>query len=149
MSNRYNVEVFDSNKKMVDYIQLFGNNDYIEELHEFASKCGFDVDADDYCFSGTLDGKQLSELYKVVDKVCIDVNNKSPLTIDVTDLYERYSINFSRSLGECLIGIVDGRYRVLESAMLLLFMWKSNIIECWSPNSIRVRDGYEVVFSWQ
>ena len=149
MSNRYNVEVFDSNKKMVDYIQLFGNNDYIEELHEFASKCGFDVDADDYCFRGTLDGNQLSELYKVVDKVCIDVNNKSPLTIDATDLYERYSINFSRSLGECLIRIVDGQYRVLQSAMLLLFMWKLRCIECWSPNSIRVRDGYEVVFSWQ
>lgn len=149
MSNRYNVEVFDSNKKMVDYIQLFGNNDYIEELHEFASKCGFDVDADDYCFRGTLDGNQLSELYKVVDKVCIDVNNESPLTIDVADLYKRHNANFSRSLGECLIGIVDGKYRVLESAMLLLFMWKSNIIECWSPNSIRVRDGYEVVFSWQ
>ena len=95
MSNRYYVEVFDSNKKLVDDIQLFGNNDYIEELHKFAIKCGFYVDADDYCFSGTLDGNQLSELYKVVDKVCIDVNNKSPLTIDATDLYERYSINFS------------------------------------------------------
>lgn len=149
MSNRYNVEVFDSNKKLVDYIQLFGNNDYIEELHEFASKCGFDVDADDYCFSGTLDGNQLSELYKVVDKVCIDVNNDSPLIIDAKYLYERYSINFSRSLGECLIGVVDGQYRVLQSAMLLMFMWRLNAIECWSPISIRVRDGYEVVFSWQ
>lgn len=149
MSNRYNVEVFDSNKKMVDYIQLFGNNDYIEELHEFASKCGFDVDADDCYFRGTLDGNQLSELYKVVDKVCIDVNNESPLTIDVADLYKRYSINFSRSLGECLIGIVDGQYRVLQSAMLLMFMWRLNAIECWSPNSISVKDGYEVVFSWQ
>lgn len=149
MSNRYNVEVFDSNKKMVDYIQLFGNNDYIEELHEFASKCGFDVDADDYCFRGTLDGNQLSELYKVVDKVCIDVNNESPLTIDVADLYKRYSNNFSRSLGECLIGIIDGQYRVLQSAMLFLFIWKLKCIEYCSPGSISVKDGYEVVFSWQ
>ena len=147
MSNRYNVEVFDSNKKLVDYIQLFGNNDYIEELHEFASKCGFDVDADDCYFSGTLDGNQLSELYKVVDKVCIDVNNESPLIIDAKYLYERYGINFSMSLGECLIEVVDGQYRVLQSAMLLMFMWRLNVIECWSRISIRVKKRYEVVFS--
>ena len=145
MSNRYCVEVFDSNKELVDYLQLFGNNDYIEELHEFANECGFDIDGD-YCFEGQIDAKQLEELYKIVDKVCIDINNKSPLNISVTDLYERHNSNFSRTLGECLIGIVDGQYGVLQSAILLLFMWNTRGIEC-SP-SISVKDGYKVVFSW-
>lgn len=147
MSNRYYVKVFDNGNKLVGDIQLFGNNEYVEELHEFAKRCGFDVD-EDYCFKGSINGDQLKELYKTVDKVCLDINNDIPLHIDVTDLYNKYG-SFYESLGECLVKIVDGQYRVLQSAMLLMFMWNSRGIDCWSPSSIYVRDGYKVVFSWR
>lgn len=38
MSFRYTLEIIDEQGKSLDYLQLFGNNDFIRELHEFAKR---------------------------------------------------------------------------------------------------------------
>ncbi len=70
MSFRYTLEIVDKNGKSLDYLQLFGNNDFIQELHEFAKRHNGLQDYED--FSVILNNETLNELYAVVDNYCLN-----------------------------------------------------------------------------
>lgn len=70
MSFRYTLEIVDKNGKSLDYLQLFGNNDFIQELHEFAKRHDGLQDYEDFCV--ILNNETLNELYAVVDNCCLN-----------------------------------------------------------------------------
>lgn len=125
MSFRYILEITDKNNKSLDYLQLFGNNDFIKELHEFAKRHDGLQDYED--FSVILNNDTLNELYDVIDNYCLDlVKDEVHNIISLKDCYDRY---YGRiSFGESLVDLLYGNYYAMQSARLYKWLFKSDYI---------------------
>lgn len=144
MSFRYEVTITNEKTGKQGYVQLFGNNEYIPELHEFASKVTGEPADGDGCFETKLNSKQLNELYKVVDNVCLEFNKESKLVIDVEKM-NRYDMF---SFGENLMDVILGNYKQLQSAVFYKFLLESKGTEGYSPKTMVIKDCYSVEFSY-
>ena len=125
MSFRYTLEVIDKNNKSLDYLQLFGNNDFIQELHEFAKRHDGLQDYEDFCV--ILNNDTLNELYDVVDNCCLNLaKDETYSKIDLNECYNRYHGRIS--FGESLTDLLYGNYYVMQSATLYNWLFKSDYI---------------------
>lgn len=125
MSFRYTLEIIDEQGKSLDYLQLFGNNDFIKELHEFAKRHDGLQDYEDFCV--ILNNDTLNELYTVVDNCCLNfAKDETYRKIDVIECYNKY---YGRiSFGESLIDLLYGNYYTMQSARLYDWLFKSDYI---------------------
>lgn len=118
--------------KTIGYIQLFGNNDWIEPVHKFIGERFFADDesefAEDDSFEVILSKDDLNDLYRVVDKYCIDLVKGDEKIYRYIDLLKNYR-------GD------------LESAKLNDFLNKEEAIEGFMC-PFEINEGYEVVFSY-
>jgi hypothetical protein len=149
MSFRYELRTKKDGKTM-GYFQLFGNNDGIEPVHKFIQERFFADDknifAEDATFEVVLGKDDLNDLYRVVDKYCLDLVKGDEKTYRYIDLLENYHDD-SDDFGQSNWAIVLGNYYSLESAALNNFLVKDEaIIGFMCPFGIK--EGYEVVFSY-
>ena len=142
MSFRYEI-IIEKNNKEVNYIQLFGNNDYIEEVHDYIkSKFNLENELEDDDFEVELSKNELNELYKIIDKYCFKLaQQKDYRYIDVLEKYREDYGDFG------LYNLSYDNYYVLQSARLCKFLVHSEGIDNFCcPFSIL--DGYKVIFKY-
>nr|DAR80880.1 MAG TPA: hypothetical protein [Caudoviricetes sp.] len=149
MSFRYELKT-KKDGETIDYIQLFGNNDYIEPVHNFIRERFFadeesEID-EDGCFEVVLSKDGLNDLYRVVDKYCIDLVKGDEKTYRYIDLLKNYHGD-SDDFGQSNWAIVQGNYYSLESAALNNFLAKNKAIRGFMC-PFEIKEGYEVAFRY-
>lgn len=143
MSFRYEI-IIEKNNKEVNYIQLFGNNDYIKEVHDYI-KNKFNLENDlenDLDFEVHLSKNKLNELYKIIDEYCLGLaRQKDYRYIDVlknhTDDYGDFG----------LYNLSYNNYYVLQSARLCKFLVDSEGIDNFCC-PFHILDDYKVIFKY-
>lgn len=149
MSFRYILET-KKDGETIDYIQLFGNNDYIEPVHNFIQERFFADEESEFdedgCFEVVLSKDDLNELYRVVDKYCLDLVKGDEKTYRYIDLLKNYHDD-SDDFGKSNWDIVLGNYYVLESAVLNNLLAKNEAIRGFMC-PFEIKEGYEVVFRY-
>lgn len=142
MSFRYEI-IIEKNNKEVNYIQLFGNNDYIEEVHDYIkNKFNLENDLeDDLDFEVELSRNELNELYKIIDKYCLELaKQKDYRYIDILKNY-RDGEDFG------LYNLSYDNYYVLQSAVFCKFLVYSEGIDGFCC-PFKILDGYKVIFKY-
>jgi|GEM_PF-1663533 len=149
MSFRYTLTTKKDGEE-IGYIQIFGNNDWIEPVHKFIGARFFADEesefAEDDSFEVILSEDDLNFLYRIVDKYCLDLvkgDEKTYRYIDLLKNYEEYSGDFGRSN----MPVVLGNYYALESAALNNFLVKDEAIRGFMC-PFEIKEGHEVVFSY-
>ena len=149
MSFRYTLTTKKDGEE-IGYIQLFGNNDWIEPVHKFIGERFFaDKEsefAEDDSFEVILSKDDLNDLYRVVDKYCIDLVKGDEKTYRYIDLLKNYHGD-SDDFGQSNWDIVQGNYYSLESAALNNFLAKDKAIRGFMC-PFGINEGYEVVFEY-
>lgn len=149
MSFRYTL-ITKKDGEEIGYIQIFGNNDWIEPVHKFIGERFFaDKEsefAEDDPFKVILSKDDLNDLYRVVDKYCIDLVKGDEKTYRYIDLLENYHGD-SGDFGRSNWAIVQGNYYSLESAALNNFLVKDEAIRGFMC-PFEIKEGCEVVFSY-
>lgn len=150
MSFRYTLTIKKDGEE-IDYIQLFGNNDWIEPVHKFIGARFFADEesefAEDDFFEVILGKDDLNDLYRVVDKYCIDLVKGDEKTYRYIDLLKNYHGD-SDDFGQSNWAIVLGNYYALESAALNNFLAHNKAIRGFMC-PFKIKEGHEVVFSYR
>lgn len=149
MSFRYTLTVLKQEEEC-GYIQLFGNNDFIEQMHDFAeqrlqSELDEDSFFEDGLFKVRLDKDDLNELYRVVDAYCFELVLNDEKTYRYIDLLEHYRKDGDFGLSNW--GVILGNYYALESAKLNEFLNKNEAF-CGFMCPFEIKEGYEVLFKY-
>lgn len=143
MSFRYEI-IIEKNNKEVNYIQLFGNNDYIEEVHDYIkNKSNLENKLEDEAsFEVELSKNELNKLYKIIDEYCLGLaRQKDYRYIDVLK-------NYTDDYGDFgLYNLSYDNYYVLQSARLCKFLVDSEGIDNFCC-PFEILDGYKVLFSY-
>lgn len=149
MSFRYELRT-KKDGETIGYFQLFGNNDCIEPVHKFIQERFFADEKSKFVENSTFEvvlGEDgLNDLYRVVDKYCLDLvkgDEKTYRYIDLLENYEEYSSDFGRSN----LPIVLGGCYALESATLNSFLIKDEAIRGFMC-PFEIKEGYEVLFRY-
>lgn len=149
MSFRYTLTVLKQEEEC-GYIQLFGNNDFIEQVHDFVeqrfqSELDEDSFFDDGLFKVRLNKDDLNGLYRVVDAYCLEFVLKDEKGHRYIDLLENYSKDADFGLSNW--DVILGRYYALESAKLNDFLNKNEAF-CGFMCPFEIKEGYEVLFRY-
>lgn len=126
MSFRYTLTVLKQEEEC-GYIQLFGNNDFIEQVHDFTqqrfqSELDEDLFFEEGLFKVRLNKDDLNELYRIVDAYCVDLVLRDEKTYRYIDLLEHYRKDGDFGLSNW--SVILGKYYALESAKLNDFYWE-------------------------
>lgn len=149
MSFRYTLET-KKDGETIGYIQLFGNNDYIEPVHKFIQERFFADEESEFdedgCFEVVLGKEDLNGLYRVVDKYCLDLVKGDEKTYRYIDLLKNYNEDFG-DFGQSNWAIVLGKYYSLESAALNNFLVNDKaFVGFMCP--FEIKEGYEVTLKY-
>ena len=140
MSLRYELEIKNKKTGSVRYIQLFGRNDLIDELHEFAGikiKEPF-LEETPESFEKELNSDSLRELYTIVDNYCKNFAMRGGTFDDLTDPFSVY-INFDTFL------TLSAFATVFQSAQMFYRLVKYNVI---TRDSFDINPEYTVTLSY-
>lgn len=124
----------------VRYIQLFGRNDLIEELHEFA---GIKIEEPfleetPESFEKELSSDSLKELYTIVDNYCKNFAMRGGTFDDLTDPFGVY-INFDTFL------TLSAFATVFQSAQMFYWLVRYKVI---TRESFDINPDYTVTFRY-
>lgn len=149
MSFRYTLTVLKQEEEC-GYIQLFGNNDFIEQVHDFVeqrfqSELGADSFFEEGLFKVRLDKDDLNELYRVVDAFCFDIVLNDEKKHRYIDLLEHFRKDGDFGLSNW--SVILGNYYALESAKLNDFLNKNEAF-CGFMCPFEIKEGYEVLFKY-
>ena len=135
MSTRYTLTI--RNKKdperLFDSYQLFGNNDYIKEIHDFVENLSPEKDLkikinEDSEFFVELNSESLTGLYKVIDDYCLALCEEDPNThryIDIMSTYNKFQERGIKSdFGSSCYNINFDSIYALQSAYLFQILFK-------------------------
>lgn len=149
MSFRYTLTVLKQEEEC-GYIQLFGNNDFIEQVHDFTqqrfqSELDEDLFFEEGLFKVRLNKDDLNELYRIVDAYCVDLVLRDEKTYRYIDLLEHYRKDGDFGLSNW--SVILGKYYALESAKLNDFLNKNEAF--WGfMCPFGIKEGYEVLFKY-
>lgn len=140
MSLRYELEITNKKTGGVRYIQLFGRNYLIDELHEFA---GIKIEEPfleetPESFEKELNSDSLKELYTIVDNYCKNFAMRGGTFDDLTDPFDVY-INFDTFL------TLSAFATVFQSAQMFYRLVKYNVI---TRDSFDINPEYTVTLSY-
>lgn len=149
MSFRYTLTTKKDGEE-IGYIQIFGNNDWIEPVHKFIGERFFadkkSEFVEDDSFEVVLGKDDLNDLYRVIDKHCLELVKRDEKTYRYIDLLRNYHDD-SDDFGQSNWDIVLGNYYALESANLNNFLTKNKAIRGFMC-PFEIKEGCEVVFSY-
>ena len=158
MSTRYTLTI--RNKKdperLFDSYQLFGNNDYIKEIHDFVAKLSSGKDLkiemnEDSEFFIELDSESLTGLYKVIDDYCLKLCKENPKVhryIDIMSTYNEYQRRGIKSdFGSCCYNINFDSIYALQSAYLFQILFKHRGTRC-LEGECEIKPGFIVEFEY-
>ena len=144
MSFRYKIKILKKDK-VINTTQLFGDNDYIKEIHDYIkNKFNLDLDNDEPIFEVELSKDNLNELYKIVDNYCLELaQNEKYRYIDTLKDYNKDYLN---DFGLNNLNVLNSYY-ILESAYLCKFLLSTKGIDnfCCPFNILK---GYKILFSY-
>ena len=140
MSLRYELEIKNKKTGDVRYIQLFGRNYLIDELHEFA---GIKIEEPfleetPESFEKELNSDSLKELYTIVDNYCKNFAMQGGTFDDLTDPFGVY-INLDTFL------TLSAFATVFQSAQMFYRLVKYNVI---TRDSFDINPEYTVTLSY-
>lgn len=158
MSTRYTLTI--RNKKdperLFDSYQLFGNNDYIKEIHDFVANLSPEKDLkikinEDSEFFVELNSESLTGLYKVIDDYCLNLCEKDPDThryIDIMSTYNKFQERGIKSdFGSCCYNINFDSIYALQSAYLFQILFKHRGTRC-LEGECEIKPGFIVEFEY-
>lgn len=158
MSTRYTLTI--RNKKdperLFDSYQLFGNNDYIKEIHDFVANLSPEKDLkikinEDSEFFVELNSKSLTGLYKIIDDYCLNLCEKDPDThryIDIMSTYNKFQERGIKSdFGSCCYNINFDSIYALQSAYLFQILFKHRGVRC-LEGECEIKPGFIVEFEY-
>ena len=141
MSTRYTLTI--RNKKdperLFNSYQLFGNDDYIREIHDFIANLSSEKNLkikmnEDSEFFVELNSESLTGLYKVIDDYCLNLCKKNPKThryIDIMSTYNKFQERGIKSdFGSCCYSINFDSIYALQSAYLFQILFKHRGTRC-------------------
>ena len=141
MSTRYTLTI--RNKKdperLFDSYQLFGNDDYIREIHDFVASLSstddFKIEMnEDSDFFVELNSESLTGLYKVIDDYCLKLCKENPKVhryIDIMSMYNKFQERGIKSdFGSCCYNINFDSIYALQSAYLFQILFKHRGTRC-------------------
>lgn len=140
MSLRYELEIKNKKTGGVRYIQLFGRNDLIDELHEFA---GIKIEEPfleetPESFEKELNSDSLKELYTIVDDYCKNFAMQGGTFDDLTDPSDiEISIDSFSAFGLFAT--------VFQSAQMFYWLVKYKVI---TDNSFEINPDYTITFRY-
>ena len=141
MSTRYTLTI--RNKKdperLFDSYQLFGNDDYIREIHDFVANLSSNKNLkikmnEDSDFFVELNSESLTGLYKVIDDYCLKLCKENPKVhryIDIMSMYNKFQERGIKSdFGSCCYNINFDSIYALQSAYLFQILFKHRGVRC-------------------
>lgn len=158
MSTRYTLTI--RNKKdperLFDSYQLFGNNDYIKEIHDFVANLSSTNDLEikmdeDSEFFVELDSESLTGLYKVIDDYCLKLCKEKPEVhryIDIMSTYNKFQERgIKTDFGSSCYNVNFDSIYALQSAYLFQILFRHKGTRC-LEGECEIKPGFIVTFEY-